>query len=65
MFNIRAKQDDNSLITGWIGEILCLVSIDTEASVTIVRLNITAGLPKRDPIAPYILQMASGKPSPS
>jgi hypothetical protein len=37
------------------------VTIDTEASVTVTRLDITAGLPKRDPVTPYILHTASGE----
>jgi hypothetical protein len=35
------------------------VTINTGASVTIVRLDITAGLPERDLAMLYILQMAS------
>jgi hypothetical protein len=37
------------------------VTIDTVASITVTRLDITAGLPKRDPVTPYIMHMASGE----
>lgn len=45
----------------WIGDRSCLVTVDTGASVTIVRPVITAGLPKRVPSTKCALQTASGQ----
>jgi hypothetical protein len=44
------------------GDKLCLVTIATEASVTIVIPAIATGLPERDLTTPYVPQMASGDP---
>jgi hypothetical protein len=58
-FNALAEEDDDSLnAQGWTGDKPCLLTIDTGASVTTVRPNTAAGLPKRKP-SHYILQMAS------
>jgi hypothetical protein len=46
---------------GWIRDKSCHVTIDTGASLTIAGLDIVAGQPERNPIQPYVLQMASGK----
>jgi hypothetical protein len=44
---------------GWIQDKPCLVTMDTRASVTITRPDITVGLPNREPSQPCILQMVS------
>jgi hypothetical protein len=43
---------------GWIRASDILLTIDTGASVTTARPGIMAGLPEREYIRPYILQMA-------
>jgi predicted aspartyl protease len=55
------KGNDSLNMEGQIGDKSCLMTIDTGASVTIVRLDITAGLPVRELTRPYVLQMLSGK----
>lgn len=46
--DMLAERGDNSLNTeGWIGGIPCLVTIDTRASVTTARPDITSGLTER------------------
>jgi hypothetical protein len=56
--NILVREGDDSLNAE--GNKSCLMTIDTRASVTITRPNITAGLPERELTGPYILQMTSG-----
>jgi hypothetical protein len=49
---------------GWRQERPCRVTIDTEASATVARPDIVAGLPERELSRPYMLQTASGKTIP-
>lgn len=46
---------------GWIGNKSCLVTVNTRASMSIARPNITIGLPDRQQTWPYVLQMTSGE----
>jgi hypothetical protein len=46
-----------------IGDKSCLVTIDTGASVTVARLDITTGMPERDLTMLWVLQVALGDPS--
>jgi hypothetical protein len=55
----QGKDNDSLNAEGWIGGKSCLVIIGTGAPITIARLDITAGLPKRELTRSYILQMAS------
>jgi hypothetical protein len=60
-----AKRNDDSLyVKGRIGDRPCLMTIDTGASITIARPDITAGLPETKPSWLYVLQMVSGKTLP-
>jgi hypothetical protein len=58
------KGDDSLNVEEQTGDKSCLATIDTRASVTIVRQDITAGLPEREQTWPYVLQMESGKTFP-
>jgi hypothetical protein len=56
----HTQWSNNSLnAAGWTGDKPCLMTINTRASVTITRPDITAGLPKRKPSRPYVMQMVS------
>jgi hypothetical protein len=62
---VLAKWTEDSLIAdGWIQESPCRVIIDTEASVTIARSDIVAGLPERKPNLSYVLKTVSGETIP-
>jgi hypothetical protein len=52
---------DNLHAEGRIGEKECLVTIGTWESITITMLDISAGLPERDPPTQCALRMASGE----
>jgi hypothetical protein len=59
--SVLVKHGHDSLNTeGRIGGKSCLVTIDTGASVTVARLDVTTGLSKRDPTMLYVLQAALG-----
>jgi hypothetical protein len=62
--SMSTRKDDDRLNTkGWIADKACLMTVDTGASVMIGRPDITVGLLGRELTRPYILQMASGRPS--
>jgi hypothetical protein len=56
--------DDSLIVEGWIREKPCRVTINTRATVTIVRPDIVAVQPERKPSRPYILQMTFGETIP-
>jgi hypothetical protein len=56
---VEKHNNDSCNAEGQIGDIVCLVTINTGASVTVARLDIIVELPERDLAMPYILQMAS------
>jgi hypothetical protein len=63
--NVLSRGSDDSLIAeGWIQYKPCRVTIDSEASVTIVRPDIVAGLLGRKLSRQYVLQIASGETIP-
>jgi hypothetical protein len=60
--NLTTKRTENNLLTqDWIGNKSCLVTIDTEACVTVPRPDIVAVCPEREPSQHYRLTTASGK----
>jgi hypothetical protein len=62
---VLGKWTQDSLIAdAWIKERPCRLTIDTEASVTIARPDIVAGLPERKPNLSYDLSTASGETIP-
>jgi hypothetical protein len=58
------KDYDNIITEEWIGDKSCIMTIDAEASLMIVRPDITTGFPERELTRPYLLQVASGKTLP-
>jgi hypothetical protein len=53
---------DCSLVTqGWVGDKLCLVTVDTGAYITVVRPDIAARWPERQPNQRFMLQTVSGE----
>jgi hypothetical protein len=59
------ENTDLSLVTqGWVGEKPCLVTVDTGAYVTVVRPDIAAGWPERQPNQRFLLQTVSGEALP-
>jgi hypothetical protein len=45
---MHTRKDDDSIITeGWIGDKLCIMTIDAGASVMIARPHITTGFSER------------------
>jgi hypothetical protein len=62
---MSTKSSDSGLnAMGHIGDKLHLMSIDTGASVTITRPDISAGLPEKEIVWLYIMQMLSGETLP-
>jgi hypothetical protein len=57
-------REDSICAQGRIGNMSFLVTVDTGASVTIVRPDIAAGLHQRNLTRPYFLQTASGETQP-
>jgi hypothetical protein len=58
---VLAEWAEGSLLAdGWVQEKPCRVTIDTEASATVARPDVVAGLPERELSQPYVLQTASG-----
>jgi hypothetical protein len=54
-----------SLVThGWVGDKLCLVTMDTGAYVTVARPDIAPGWPERQPNQCFTLQTVSGEALP-
>jgi predicted aspartyl protease len=64
--SIIAEGTRNRLVAqGWTVDKRCSVTIDTGAAVTVVRPDIAAGLPVREPSTKCALQMATGETLPS
>jgi hypothetical protein len=58
---MSAKRDDNKLnAKGWTGDKPYLMTVNTGASMTITRSDITAGLPKRKQMAMHSADGVSG-----
>lgn len=63
--SMLGKGSHNNLhAEGCIGDKSCFVTFDTGASMTITRLDVTAGQPKRDPPMKCALQIVSGETLP-
>jgi hypothetical protein len=62
---VITENADPSLVTqGWVGEKPCLVTVDTGAYVTVVRPDIAARWPERQPNQRFQLQTVSGEALP-
>jgi hypothetical protein len=58
---VAKARDDGPVSEVWAGYKLCLVTIDTRASMTIAMSGITVRVPKRKPSWLYLLQMGLGE----
>jgi hypothetical protein len=61
---ITTKTDTGLVTQGWVGDKLCLVTVDTGAYVTVARSDIAAGWPEKQPNLGLVLQTVSGKALP-
>jgi hypothetical protein len=64
LYRLTKWNYDSIIADGRTGDKQRFVTIDSGACVTITRLDIIAGLPKRKQSWPYVLQTASGETLP-
>jgi hypothetical protein len=64
MTNPRGRNGNRLVAQGWVADKPCSITIDTGAAVTVIRPDIAAGLPEREPSTKCALQTASGETLP-